>query len=115
MNNEFMVAQTVPFPTKLLFRGLAASKEADAAYQAYREQERQLIWRLKEPYHKLYLAKKTIGLLEENRKLLEQAAKTAQTLYESGRAIQADVLKAYIEMSKTDIAVFNARQEERLQ
>ncbi len=115
MNTEFMAAQTIPFPTKLLFRGLAASKEAEAAYQAYREEERQLIWRLKEPYYKLTLAKKTIGLLEENQKLLKQAAATAQTLYESGRAIQGDVLKANIEMSKTEIALFSARQEERSQ
>ncbi len=115
MNSEFMAVQTVPFPTKLLFRGLAASKEAEAAYQAYREEERQFIWRLKEPYYKLYFAKKTIELLKENQQLLEQAEKTAQTLYESGNAMQADVLKARIEISKIEIDLFNAKQEERLQ
>ncbi len=115
MNNEFMLAQTVPFPTKVLFRGLAASKEAEAAYQSYREEERQLIWRLKEPYYRLHLAKKTIELLEEDRKLLNQASQTAQTRYESGSVTQADVIKIQIELSKIDVALFNAKQEEHLQ
>jgi outer membrane protein TolC len=115
MNNEYMLQQDIPFPTKMLFRGLAASKEAEASYQVFREAERQIIWRLKEPYYKLLLAKKTIGLLEDSRKLLEQAAKSAGAMYESGQGMQVDVLKAQIELSKIDIELFNVRQEERLE
>jgi len=58
MNTEYMLSQTIPFPTKLLLRGSVAAKEADMAYQEYLEETRDLIWHIEQPYYELYMVKK---------------------------------------------------------
>ena len=40
MNLEYMAQQKIPFPTKLLIQGAVAAREADMAYQTYKEEER---------------------------------------------------------------------------
>src|SRR3989338_2232478 len=39
MNTEYMVSQTISFPTKLFLDGMIASQEDDMAYQMYKEEE----------------------------------------------------------------------------
>ena len=51
MNYEYMASQSIPFPTKLLLRGIAASKEADMAYQEFKEEERKIVWNVEQPYY----------------------------------------------------------------
>lgn len=115
MNDEYMLEQDIPFPSKMLLRRLAASKAADTAYQEYLEERLQLTRRLSEPYIRLVEIKSTIELLGENRALLEQALRSARSAYESGRATQGDVLKAQIELSKIDIELFDAHEESAVQ
>lgn len=113
-NIEYMAEQEIPFPSKLFLRGLAASKEAQIAYQEYKEEERQLIWRIEQPYHEIFLSTKTIKIMEESRQLLEQVIKSASARYETGQALQADTLRAQIEKSKVSIELFNAHERKRL-
>jgi outer membrane protein TolC len=110
MNNEFMIEQTFPFPTKLFLKGTIASKEADIAYQKYKEEERDTSWHIEQPYYRLYLAKKTLEALEENQRLLEQLSRAIQARYESGESSQDDLLKIQIELSRNTIEVFNWRE-----
>jgi outer membrane protein TolC len=114
MNTEYMVSQRVPFPTTLILRGQEALREAQIALQHYREEERQIIWHLEEPYYTLYLAKKTRSALEEVKNLLETLAETARRRYEANQASLQDVLKAQIERSKIDIELYRISQDEHL-
>ena len=114
MDKEFMISQTIPFPTKLLLSGAAASKEADMAYQTYREEERAVIWRIEQPSYQLFLSKRTIAALEENKTLLDQFANVVKARYESGAADQADYLKVQIEIAQLSIELFDWRQREHL-
>lgn len=115
MNNEWMIQQTIPFPTKLFLRGVIASKEADMAYQQYKEEERSLIWHLEQPYYELYLANKTVEALQENEMLLDQLFKAVKARYESNQAGQDDLLKIQIELLKNSIEVFNWKEKAHIQ
>jgi len=113
-DNEYMVSQTIPFPTTLLLRGQVAAREARMAYQQYKEAERDTIWHIEQPYYDLYMNKKTIVALEEVEALLEKLARAVQARYETNQASQQDVLKVQIELSRVRIDLFNARQQEHL-
>ena len=113
-DNEYTVTQTIPFPTKLLLRAQVASREAQMAYQRYKEEERAIVWHIEQPYYELYMTKKTLAALEEVRALLDKLANTVQARYETNNASQQDLLKAQIERSKVEIDLFNAKQQEHL-
>ena len=115
MDNEYMVMQTIPFPTKLFLKGLEASREAEIAYQRYKEEERRVVWHVEQPYYELYLSERTLGAVEESRELSELASKTAKAVYEAGKGSQADILKAGIELSKNSIEIFNLKEKIHLQ
>ena len=113
-DNEYTVSQTIPFPTTLILRGQVAMREAQMAYQQYREKERDVVWHVEQPYYEFYLAKKTRAALEEVRALLEKLAETARRRYEANQASLQDVLKAQIERSKVDIELYQTAQDEHL-
>ena len=113
-NREYMVSQTIPFPTTLLLRGQVAARESRMAYQQYKEAERDTIWHIEQPYYELYMTKKTIVALEEVEALIERLARSAQARYAGNQASQQDVLKAQIELAKTRIELFNVRQQEHV-
>ena len=113
-NREYMVSQTIPFPTTLLLRGQVAAREARMAYQQYKEAERDTIWHIEQPYYDLYMNKKTILALEDVEALLDKLSRAVQARYETNQASQQDVLKVQIELSKVRIDLFNARQQEHV-
>lgn len=115
MDTEYMVMQRIPFPTKLFLKGLIASKEADIAYQRYKEEERGIIWHVEQPYYELYLANRTLEVLQDNQVLLEQLLKAARARYESNQTSQDEVLKAQIELSKNSVEIFSAKQNLHVQ
>ena len=114
MNYEYMVSQSIPFPTKLLLKGIAASKEADMAYQEFKEEERKVVWDVEQPYYSLFLAKKTIEALEETKTLLEQFSRAVRSRYEAGQASQTDSLKVEIELSQVRVELFEWQQKEHV-
>ncbi len=114
MNYEFMAMQSIPFPTKLFLNGVIASKEADMAYQNFKEGERNLIWRVEQSYYELFLVKKTLAALGEIRTLLEQFSQVVKARYEANQVTQADNLKVGIELSQLDVEIFNWQQREHI-
>ncbi len=114
MNYEYMASQSIPFPTKLLLKGIAASKEADMAYQEFKEEERKIAWNVEQPYYSLFLAKKTIKALEETKVLLEQFSRAVRSRYEAGQASQTDSLKVEIELSQVRVELFEWKQKEHV-
>ncbi len=98
----FGVSQGIPFPTKLILRAQIAAKEAQIAYEEYREKEKDIIAQAKTLYAQLAFIYKSIDITDENKTLLKQLAKTAATQYSLGKASQQDALKAQLEISKMD-------------
>lgn len=98
----FALSQEIPFPTKLLLKSQIAAKEAQMAYQDYKEKEREIIAQVKTLYAQLAFIYKSQEITLENKTLLEQLAKTASTRYSLGKANQQDALKAQLEIAKMD-------------
>lgn len=113
-DREYMASQTIPFPTTLLLRGQSAAREAQMAYQQFREAQRDAIWHIEQPYYELFMTKKTLGAMEEVRSLLERLSRSVQAKYETNQASQQDVLKAQIELEKAQIELVSLRQQEHL-
>lgn len=111
---EYMAAQTIPFPTTLLLRGQMASRDAQIAYQRYKETERDIVWHMEQPYYELYLAKQTLAVLGELRTLLDKLASAVQGRYETNKGSQQDLLKAQIERAKIDIEIAATQQQEHI-
>jgi len=96
----YSITQEVPFPGKLDLKGKIAATEFEAETWNQQQTRLQVIADLKVAYFNLYLIDHSITILEENKKLLEQFARIAETRYRVGQGIQQDVLKAHVEISK---------------
>lgn len=111
MDNEYMVSQIIPFPTTLWLQARLAANEARIAFQEYKEEERQVVWRIEQPYYELFLARKTLAALDEVYTLTRKLVAAARARYEANQASQQDLLKAQIELSKVDIELFHWQQQ----
>ncbi|MDA8387860.1 MAG: TolC family protein [Nitrospiraceae bacterium] len=110
---QVTVAQEIPFPGKLPLKGQIAGKDVDIAAEAVAEKKNGLIMQVKTVYWDLLLVEKTIAVTRENRDLLRDFVKTAESRYAVGKGIQQDVLKAQVELSKMiDMLI---RQQQRKQ
>ena len=98
----FGVSQGIPFPTKLILRAQIAAKEAQVAYEEYKEKENDIVTQVKTSYSQLAFIYKSIDITEENKTLLKQLANTAATQYSLSKASQQDALKAQLEIAKMD-------------
>lgn len=114
MNYEYMVSQSIPFPTKLILSGVIASKEADMAYQMYKEEERAVAWRIEQPSYQFFLAKRTLLALKESKQLLDQLSGVVQSRYEANKTDQSDVLKVQIESGEISIELFDWQQRSHI-
>ena len=114
MDNQYMLSQTIPFPTKLLLNGMIASKEADMAHQMYKEEERAVAWRIEQPSYQLFLSKRTVTALEENKQLLDQLSGVVRSRYEANKTNQSDYLKVQIEFDQISIEIFDWRQKSHI-
>lgn len=96
----YSITQEVPFPGKLDLKGKIAETEFESETWNQQQTRLQVITDLKVAYFNLYLIDHSITILEENKKLLEQFTRIAETRYRVGQGIQQDVLKAHVEISK---------------
>ncbi len=94
------VAQEVPFPGKLGLSGEEARKEAQSEGQMYRATLLGTTSRLKVAYYDWFSAAKSIDVTKRNRDLLDRFEKIARARYSVGKGIQADVLRAQVEVSR---------------
>lgn len=97
---SFLLTQELPFPTTLLLRRAAASHEAQGAEQAFRAKVREVLSKTRSAYSMLYLAHKSLDVLNENVELMRRFSKVAESKYAAGRASQGDALKAQVELTK---------------
>jgi outer membrane protein TolC len=97
---QISVMQKLPFPGKRGLRGAIAEKAVDMAAEEYMEQKSMLIMQVKTTYARILFLDLAAAITEENRTLLRQFIKIAETKYEVGSGIQQDVIKAQVELSK---------------
>ncbi|MGE5301433.1 MAG: TolC family protein [Acidobacteriota bacterium] len=97
---QVSVIQKFPFPGKLPLKGDIARKDTDIMREDFLEKRNSLIMQVKTVYRNLVLTDKTIAITKENRDLVREFVKTAETKYSVGMGLQQDVLKARVELSK---------------
>ncbi len=103
------ISQTFPWFGKLDLLGDVALEEANIQKQNYEMLKIKLFYRVKEVYYEFYYLSRSISVTEENMKLLSYFEIVAQTKYTTGKAPQADVLKAQVELGKLEERLLSLR------
>lgn len=93
-------SQLLPFPGKLKAKGEIAEKEALAAKAMYEAKKRDVVAAVKKAYYELYMVERAIDINRQNKELVNNFVKIAETRYSVGKVSQQDVLKGLVELSK---------------
>lgn len=94
------ISQKLPYPGKRALREQVAAKEAETLGYGLRETTNRVVRDVKLAYFDLALTDETIRLLQNNRLILEQFLRIAESRYAVGQAAQADVLKAQTQLGR---------------
>jgi len=97
---QISASQEIPYPGKTRLRGEIAAREADAESNAVEAIQRRVAAEVKQAYLDLYFTDKSLSTLEKDHALLEKIEKVAEIRYAVGKAMQQDVLKAQVELSR---------------
>jgi len=104
-------SQQLPWFGKLGTKAAAAEAGADVARAQLAAVELEVIAQVKRTYYELYFIQRTISITEENRKLLLDFVRIADSKYRTGTASQQDVLRAQVEVSDLDNQLIRLRQQ----
>lgn len=105
------VSQTVPFPGKLSLRGRSAAHRARREEQVYRAAELDVVSQVKQAYFDLLLAQRMAAVYDETAEILKRIAGIAQSKYAVGKTSQPSVLRAQVELSKTQNGTITSRRK----
>jgi outer membrane protein TolC len=97
---EFSISQKFPFPGKRPLMREMAEKEAEAVHTDIQLKAHQIVRDVTLAYYELSHIYRTSEVTQRNKDLLGNFARIAETRYSVGEAIQQDVIKAHIEISK---------------
>ncbi len=97
---EVSVSQMFPFYGKRRLMGEMAEKESEAVFSEIQEKANRVIKEVKSAYYDLSHVYRATAVVERNKRILEDFAKTAEARYSVGEGIQQDVLKSHVEVSK---------------
>lgn len=93
------VSQELPYPGKLALRSRIAGSEADVARWSYEDVRVRLASELKAEYVEYVRLDRSLEIVRRNKKVLEDFRRIAEARFSVGKAAQADVLKAQVEIS----------------
>jgi outer membrane protein TolC len=93
-------SQELPYPGKLRLRGEVAQRDADIKEKERDATSASVADAVKMDYLQLAYLQKTLGILMENRHVLDQLIQDATAHYEVGQGLQAEVLQAQVERTK---------------
>lgn len=104
-NNNFAyigigASQELPYPGKLRLRGEVAKRQAGVMNVELGATKASVADAVKVDYIHLAYLQETLGILKENKRVLDQLIQDATTHYEVGHGSQADVLQAQVERTK---------------
>lgn len=94
-----VVSQEIPFPGKRSTMGRAAEKAAGREQEALREVKLRILNAVRAAYYNYYLAYRSAEILEQNKEIMKNFQRIAETRYATGQGIQQDVLRAQLEVS----------------
>lgn len=110
---EISVSQKFPFPGK---RGLSeevAAKEAEAGGAEAEEIANQVARDVKTAFYDLSHVYRSLEVTRRSKAILEELARITQTRYELGQAIQEDVIRNQVEISKMVDDLLMLEQQKR--
>src|SRR5487761_1013172 len=93
-------SQELPYPGKLRLRGEMAQRDADIKERERDATSASVADAVKANYLQLAYLQMTLGLLTENRYVLDQLIQDATAHYQVGEGLQEDVLQAQVERTK---------------
>jgi cobalt-zinc-cadmium efflux system outer membrane protein len=99
-DNEWMIAQDIPWFGKRELRGRVEEGMARKAELEYRAKILEVTAMVKQAWYDLWQAQGEIRINEDNKALMQQFVTIATAKYEVGKSSQADVLKAQTTLSK---------------
>jgi outer membrane protein, heavy metal efflux system len=94
--------QQLPWFGKLDTRAAAAEAETDVARAQLAAVELDVVEQVKRAYYELYFIQRALHITEDNRKLVLDFVRIADSKYRTGQASQQDVLRAQVEVSSLD-------------
>lgn len=104
-------SQHLPWFGKLSARAAAAEADTNVARAKLAAVELEVIEQVKRAYYELYFLQKAIRITEDNRTLLLDFVRIADSKYRSGKASQQDVLRAQVAVSTLDSQLIRLRQQ----
>ena len=97
---QLQLMQMIPTAGKLSLSGQVAGAQARAARARADEVRWEQRSRVAMAFYDFYQADRAAGIALETKRLLQDVAKTAQSMYEVGAGRQADVLRAQVEIAR---------------
>ncbi len=98
--NQFQLMQMVPWPGKLASTRSAARHAAAAATAGAEEQARMLAAQVRMAYYDVAYADRALDVMQGTLGLLRNFREVTATMYAVGSAVQADVLRAQVEVAR---------------
>ena len=108
---RIQVQQAIPFPKKLRLKGELASKKAEQINQEFRAVQLRVKAEVKIAYFTLHFIEVSFAVVKKNLLILKQLQKTAQARYRVGKALQQDVFRAQVELSREMERLMSLDQE----
>lgn len=93
-------SQELPYPGKLRLRGEVAKRDADIKETQLDATKTTVADAVKADYLQLAYLQKTLGILIENQRVMDQLIQDATAHYQVGQGLQEDVLQAQVERTK---------------
>jgi outer membrane protein TolC len=97
---QIQVMQMIPTPGKLGLAGRVASETAAAARSRAVETRWETRARAAMAFYDLHVVVQQLAIARQTKSLVQDIAKTSQTMYSVGNGSQADVLRAQVEVAK---------------
>ena len=97
---QLQLMQMIPTAGKLSLSGQVAGAQAGAARARADEVRWEQRSRVAMAFYDFYQADRNAAIASETKRLLQDVAKTAQTMYEVGGGRQADVLRSQVEIAR---------------
>jgi len=110
---EVSVSQKFPFPGKRELSEEAAAKEADAGAAEIDDIANQVAKEVKTAFYDLSHAYRAEEVTQRSKSILEELAKITHTRYSLGQAIQEDIIRIQVEISKMVDDLFMLDQKKR--
>jgi outer membrane protein TolC len=110
---EVSISQKFPFPGKRALSEEAAAKEADAGAAEIDDIVNQVAKEVKTAFYDLSHAYRAEEVTQRSKSILEELAKITHTRYSLGQAIQEDIIRIQVEISKMVDDLFMLDQKKR--